>query len=116
MNDPFYSLVEHLARSVDADCAWLAESIPAKESTLKTLAVSVGGKDAENFEYQTVHTPAQSMFDDAGICLVHCDVRDRFPEDSILRDCDASAYAGIPLVDSMGNVLGLLAVVSRNSW
>ena len=54
------------------------------------------------------------MFDDTGICLFPGDVRKRFPDDRILRVCNAGGYAGIPVVDSVGNVLGLLAVASRD--
>ena len=111
--DFFHSLVEQLARSVEADCAWLAESIPGSEAKLRTLAVSIEGRDAQNFEYPIANTPAQNMFDDTGICLFPGDVRKRFPDDRILRVCNAGGYAGIPVVDSVGNVLGLLAVASR---
>ena len=110
--DFFYSLVEHLARSVDADCAWLAESIPGSKAKIRTLAVSIEGRYAENFEYSIADTPAQNMFDDAGIYLISGGVRERFPEDRILRDSNAGGYAGIPVVDAAGNVLGLLAVAS----
>jgi PAS domain S-box-containing protein len=110
-----YSLVEQLARSVDAHCAWIAEFISAPEPTLRTIAVSIGGEDAANFQYPIAGTPAEEMLENAGICFFSNGVQDRFPDDPILRDCDAGGYAGIPLVDSRGEVLGLLAVASPDS-
>src|SRR5580693_7494741 len=84
-----YSLVEQLARSVDAHCAWIAEFISASEPTLRTIAVSIGGRDAANFEYPIAGTPAEEVFDNAGICFFLNGVQERFPDDRILRDCDA---------------------------
>ena len=111
-SDFFYSLVEHLARAVDIHCAWVAQITSAPKPTLKTLAVSLRGKDAGNFEYTTANTPAQDIFSNSGISLYAADVQERFPEDAFLRSCAASGYAGIPLVDCGGELLGLLAVAS----
>jgi PAS domain S-box-containing protein len=108
----FYSLAEHLARAVDAHCTWIAESVSGPEPMLRTLGVSVGGRDAANFEYPIAGTPAQDMFDDTGICFFPSGVQERFPGDATLRYYDAGGYAGIPLVDTNGEVLGLLAVTS----
>jgi hypothetical protein len=85
------------------------------DSKLRTLGVSIGRKGAENFEYSTIDTAAHSLFTNSAICLIPVGVQARFPADRILRDCAASGYAAVPLVDSSGAVLGLLALVSRDA-
>src|ERR1700722_8869889 len=114
-SDYFSLLIENLARSANVHCAWVAEAVPASGLSLRTLAVCMDGKDAAGFEYSIAGTVAQNAFSSPDVVLFPFGVQEQFPDDSVLRRCSASGYAGIPLLDSAGGVVGLLAIASRKT-
>ncbi|MGO9094014.1 MAG: PAS domain S-box protein [Bryobacteraceae bacterium] len=83
----FHSLVEHLARALEADCALVGELVPGDASRLRTLAVFCSGARAPNFECALDNIACAGM----------------------------QASAGAPLFDSTGRRLGQLAVMFRRS-
>ncbi len=112
----FPALVARLAKSLDADCAWIGEIVAGTEPRLRTLAVWANGRSASNFEYDLVNTPGETALTKSGICFFSAGVREWFNTDPILRTCEANAYAAIPLLDSANELIGLAAVVSRTCF
>jgi len=109
----FSYLVETLADSVRADCAWVAECVSLPEPVLKTLAVFAKDGQIGPVEYSIAESPARNMFDDTGVRLIPANAQEQYPRDRMLQECAAAGYADVPLVSSTGQVLGLLAVAFR---
>ena len=81
----FHSLVERLARALEADCALVGELVPGDASRMRTLAVFCDGARAPNFECALPDIACAGM----------------------------QASAGAPLFDSRRRPLGHIAVMFR---
>ena len=108
----FYSLVAHLAKSLGADFAFVGELLPKSLESIRTLAVNALGKSADNFVYALEGTPCSRVVNE-GPCAVLRDVQVLFPSDLLLAEMGVEAYVGVPLFDSSGTALGLIAVLYR---
>ena len=105
------ALVAHLAKSVKADYAFIGELKEGRDA-VRTLAVSARGKVVPNFEYDLAGTPCETVVGQS-FCSYARGVREKFPKDRMLADMQVESYAGTPLFDSAGQVLGLLAALWR---
>jgi formate hydrogenlyase transcriptional activator len=105
----FPSLVQHLAAALDVQYAFASE-ISADRSTFRTLAVWGRGEFLPNFESVLAGTPCQSVL--SGELSHHAErLQECFPDDAGLADWRAESYAGVPLLDTEGKVVGHLAVI-----
>lgn len=111
-NDFFQSMVRNLAHTFNANCVYLGELTGSPVNRLATLAVFRKRQKAENFEQTLASTAAGQVWLD-GSFACRRDVRRRFPEDNRLETMRAEGYVGVRLSDSVGQPVGLLAVVSR---
>jgi hypothetical protein len=111
--DLFESMVSHLAKSVKADCVLIGE-LREGIDTVRTLAVSRGGKNVANFDYSLAGTPCEGVVQ-LNFCTFPHGVKDRFPRDQMLVDMRAETYIGTPLFASSGRVLGLIAAIWRRT-
>jgi GAF domain-containing protein len=107
--DPFRSLVGHLAKSVKADYALVGELKEGRDA-IRTLAVCARGEIVPNFEYDLAGTPCEAVVGKT-FCSYSEGVQEKFPRDRMLADMNVHAYAGTPLFDSRGQVLGLLVAL-----
>lgn len=78
---------------------------------LRAFAFWLGGRWVADYEYDVEGTPCEPVVDQR--CLVHIpeNVVTLFPRDPDLRQAGAVSYAGVPLLDGAGEVLGHLAVL-----
>jgi len=82
---------------------------------ITTQAVWADGQLAPNIRYDLAGTPcAQAIAREP--CIYPCNVRDLFPEDRLLVEMDAESYIGVPMEDGDGQIVGLLAVLSRTAF
>ena len=65
----------------------------------------------ENFQYDLSGTPCHNVFENSGICRYADSVQALFPEDPYLAPLNAESYVGVPLMNSRGMVIGLIAVL-----
>jgi formate hydrogenlyase transcriptional activator len=108
--DFFYSLVRHLAAALGVRYVFVTECREEQKGTLRTRAVWKGDGFGENFEYDVAMTPCLSVVE--GATSYHCrDLQALFPRDNVLVELEAESYLGVPLVDSSGQVIGLLTVL-----
>src|SRR5436309_4033966 len=107
--DLFRSLVGHLAKSVKADYALVGELKEGRD-TIRTLAVGARGEFVPNFEYDLAGTPCEGVVG-RGFCSYAHGVQEKFPRDRMLADMKIQGYAGTPLLDSRGRVLGILVAL-----
>ncbi len=108
----FQFLVERLTRTLGVDYA-LAGRITGKDpQSIRTLAVSFRGEIQDNFEYLLEGTPCENVVT-RGDCTYSRGIQRLFPRDRMLVDMRAECYMGVPLRDSAGRVLGLMAVLDN---
>jgi PAS domain S-box-containing protein len=104
------TLVRHLARTVDAHYAFVAEfASPETHTKARTIAFWARDHIAENFEWTLAGTPCEEVVY-GNLCHHPSGVRQNFPEDRLLVGWGIESYLGVPLCDPEGKVLGHLAV------
>ena len=108
----FEYLTSYLCLTMNADFATIGLLTDNGES-VQTLAISEKGKVAENFEYHLKGTPCEDVINEK-FCLYSSNVQDEFPDDHLLAEMNIEAYAGTPIKDSRGVVIGLIAVLFRS--
>jgi PAS domain S-box-containing protein len=107
----FRSLTEHLNAVLHVDYVSIGE-LSDDGRRCRTVAVSAGGKNLENLEYELDHTPCQLVLE-RGRYFDHRDLQSHFPLDEFLVQMGFESYLGVALVDSTGVRLGVMSVLSR---
>jgi PAS domain S-box-containing protein len=104
----FVAMVEHFARALDVDLAFVTECADYPTTRLRTLAVwSVDGPRA-NFEFDVTGTPCEAVVQRRESCFHRSGVGKLHP-----RDAAYDAYLGLPIIASDGRLLGHLAFFDR---
>jgi hypothetical protein len=107
----FRSVVEHLADVLKADCVYVGEFLGGHVERVKTLAACLDRRPV-SFEFELAGSAAaQASLGKA--CICRSQAQKRFPADTMFPKWDAQAYVGIPLMNSRGFALGVLASVYR---
>ena len=111
-DEVFKAIVRYLARSLQADFAFVSRLSDADNRQLSTLALYYAGELRENISYPLAGTPCAEVF---GKCfhLVEGGLAGRYVADANLRQFNIDSYAGYPLFASDGRALGLIAVGHR---
>ena len=106
--DFFARLVELIGRTLGVDYAFIGRIKDAQ--TVQTIGLYAKGKIAPDIEYSTRSAPCHNVI---GKMLCHHGekLQELFPDDALLAEMGAQSYLGIPLMDSSGKPLGLLAVL-----
>lgn len=108
----FSSLVECLAKALNVSHAFVGRVDPENPGQVRTVAVWADGETADHFQYNLAGTPCQNVVRQE-LCVYPRDIQSLFPQDELLIEMDIESYAGLPLVDSAGKVMGLLVVLDR---
>lgn len=108
--DYFFAVAKYLGEILPVDYVVIDRVMDDK--TARTLANFWLGKPRPNFEYALEDTPCGTIFGQRQ-CTYAENVQEEFPKDTDLVDMGAESYSGIPLWDSHGNPLGLIAVLER---
>jgi PAS domain S-box-containing protein len=106
----FQSLVRQLAQMLEMDYALVGELIDQKEEQVETVAVWAHNEIADNFIYELANTPCQNVVGES-LCSYHEHVQEQFPLDHMLQEMNVECYVGVPLFDSRGRPLGIMAVL-----
>jgi PAS domain S-box-containing protein len=108
----FRALVKHLAQGLGVRHAFVAETIGAPATRVRTLAFYSHDVIVPNIEYTLAGTPCEDVI--AGqVCYYPAQVQTRFPHDLDLVKLGAESYIGMPLTSSTGQVLGHVAVLDN---
>lgn len=110
----FRSLVRHMAGAVGMRYAFVAEIRRENPTHAFTLAVWDSHDFIPNVEYPLNGSPCENAIH-KGMAYHPSGVRQIYPQDKVLRDLQIESYLGMPLRDSGGNVIGILAVMSDRS-
>ncbi|HEY2629807.1 MAG TPA: EAL domain-containing protein [Usitatibacter sp.] len=108
----FRSLVQHLARLLKADLAFVGEVVHGNEPGIRTIAAAGEGAVTADEDYTLDGTPSEAVLAD-GVSVFAEGVARHFPRDKALAIRGIEGYVGAPLVDARGQALGVLAVLFR---
>jgi PAS domain S-box-containing protein len=107
----FDTIARQLASVLDVEIAFVG-TLPDRHR-LRTLGLAVDGESRRApWEFDLSDTPCGLALDGQDAVYLE-DVRQRFPRFRQIVDENVSGYAGIPLFDTDGRPLGVLAVMSR---
>lgn len=107
----FRSLVKRLTETLGVEFAFIAQLADKTRDVMETVAVCARGRIVDNFRYSLSGTPCRSVMD-KNACFYPQNVQDIFPEDGMLSDMGIQSYLGIPLFNTAGSPLGLVAVLN----
>lgn len=108
----FDSLVEAIAKSIDADYTFIGTHDAKNPEIVKTLSVFGEGKPLDNFSYLLEGTPCENVFEKE-IVIFNQNCWAQFPKDTMLKDLEIEAYAGVSLFDSFGKLVGILVALKK---
>ncbi|MGB7442974.1 MAG: PAS domain-containing protein [Coleofasciculaceae cyanobacterium] len=106
----FRSCTRYLAQVLQVRYAMVCQLTDETKTKVRSLALWTGEQFSENVEYQLAGTPCEQI-KHGSIFYCQSKVQERFPEDKFLVEAAIESYLGIPLIDSTGEVIGLLAVM-----
>lgn len=105
----FRTLVRRLAEALDVPYAFVSE-LTRGGTHFRTLAIWERGAFGAGFESPVAGTPCEEVLRGEARHLAD-GVCQRFPEDTGLVEWGARSYAGVPMVDAGGAVVGHFAVL-----
>jgi PAS domain S-box-containing protein len=108
--DFFRAFVRHLADALSVRVALVSEITNEEATRARTLALWVGGRQRENFEYDLAGTPCEDIVHKV-ICHYPDRLQERFPDDRWLADEGLESYLGLPFFDAEGKPLGYAAIM-----
>lgn len=115
-------LVQSLSRLLRLDYVAIGESkspmtIPGHHlyHEIQSISVSYKGSPADSFTYSLEGTPFENITD-GRILSFEQEARRLFPRDKLMARHSIEAYAGIPLIDSRGKVIGLFLALHRKPF
>ena len=100
-----------LAEVLGVDVGFV-NTIQADRSLVRTQGLFVDGHVRPPVEYQIVGTPCERTLQ-GHITVVSSEVREHFPAFSMPAALGAEGYAAMPFLDSSGQVVGSVGVMSR---
>jgi PAS domain S-box-containing protein len=101
-------LTEHIGRALAVDYFFIGRLKDAQ--TVETVGFYAKGKIVPDIEFITRGTPCGNVVGKA-LCHYGDKLPELFPADARLVQMGAQSYLGIPLTDSAGKPLGLMAVL-----
>jgi formate hydrogenlyase transcriptional activator len=109
----FRSLVKHLAHALQVRYSFVAECTDETKKNVRMLAFWQGEDFGKNIEFPLAGTPCESVIQ-GNACSYPERLQVLFPEDEGLVTLGAQSYAGVPLINAAGNILGHLVVMDDN--
>ncbi|OFX27055.1 MAG: hypothetical protein A2033_06315 [Bacteroidetes bacterium GWA2_31_9] len=108
-NTFFNTLVQYLGKMFNLDYV-LIDRLEDNHQFAETVALYANGSIVPNMRYELKHTPCENVINKT-LCCYPNNIQALFPEDHLLKEMNVESYAGIPLWDSTGQVIGLIAVM-----
>jgi len=104
-------ITESIAAWLEADCVMIGEITPDRER-VQVLSMLLDGKKIVDFSYSLKGTPCENTAE-KGFCVYPDEVRRLFPGSRDLREFNIRGYAGTPLRNFEGQVVGVLCILTR---
>ncbi len=107
----FRACVYYLAEILGIRYAFVTECANTQKTRVRTLAFWLDNSFTNNVEYDLKGTPCEEVIFNNKYYCHEKNITQIFPDDQDLVDLEAESYAGIPLIDSKGEVIGHIAVL-----
>ena len=104
-------LVRHAAGVLGLDYVHVARLVPGQRR-VATEAAWLDGAPFPDWAYDLANTPCEEVLGNVRRCIAS-GVQSQYPLDQDLKEIGASGYIGEPVVDSAGEVLGLIVGINR---
>jgi PAS domain S-box-containing protein len=103
------ALARHLGEVLRVDYV-IIDKVAPEPGVAETAALFARGEIMPNMRYALKGTPCENVIGKR-LCYYPERVRELFPEDLLLQEMGVESYAGIPLWDSSGRCMGLIAAM-----
>lgn len=103
------ALVCYLGRMLVVDYV-IVDKLSADPGVAETVAIYAKGAVIPNMRYNLKGTPCENVLG-GRLCCYPALVQQHFPDDKLLGIMQVESYAGLPLWDSQGQAIGLIAVM-----
>jgi len=107
----FPALVSFLGEKLGVEYALVDELLPDGKRA-RTVGLYASGKVIPDVEYDLHGTPCENVIGKT-LCCYPRGIQALFPEDLLLQQMAAESYLGIPLWDSRGHAIGLIAIMGQ---
>lgn len=107
----FEALAQFLGESLELDYV-VIDRLVADPEIAETLALYAKGAVVPNMRYALKGTPCENVMG-REMCIYPQGVQQLFPDDSLLVEMEVESYIGIPLWDSSGRPIGLIALMDN---
>ena len=104
-----HALAQYLAQIFDVDYV-VIDKLGSLITQAETLALYVKGDIVPNMSYDLKGTPCDGVMN-GKLCVHPSGVQQLFPDDLLLVEMQVESYAGLPLWNTTGEVIGLIAVM-----
>jgi PAS domain S-box-containing protein len=101
-------LAQYIGRVLGVDYVFIGKR--KDDQTVQTTGLYAKGRIVPDMEYSTRGAPCQNVIGKI-LCHYSDHLQEMFPADALLAEMGAQSYLGIPLTDSTGKPLGLMAVL-----
>jgi len=109
--ETFYkTCVKNLAKTYHARYAFIGLFADDSKTQIRTQAVWAGNAHVDNFEYPLKGTPCADIIN-LSKEFIPCDAARLYPDDAMLIDMGVESYYGAPLINSKGEIMGLVSVL-----
>lgn len=111
-HDYLNTLTLQMSKITGADYTYIA-MVNLEKMTAKTTSLAVKGQLVENFEYSLNNTPCAVLTYD-NVCIYPKNICNAFPQDQLLVDMNIEGYVGVSLLNSKGNVIGIIVALHES--
>jgi PAS domain S-box-containing protein len=111
--DFFESLARYLAETLDMEYVCI-DRLEGDGLTAQTVAIYNDGQFESNVRYALKDTPCGDVVGKS-VCCYPRGVKSLFPKDAALQELNAESYFGTTLVDSKGQIIGLIAIIGHRA-
>ncbi|MCT7974811.1 adenylate/guanylate cyclase domain-containing protein [Laspinema olomoucense] len=112
--DFFQACVQYLAEILGIRYAFITECVNPQKTRVRMLSFWNDQNFHENLEYDLAGTPCDEVITNGQYYCYPDNIIAQFPDDADLVDLKARSYAGIPLIDTSGDVIGHIAVLDTH--
>ncbi len=111
-----HSLLKKLGDLLQADYLFVGERV-GEGDVVRTLAIYHKGSFLENFEYNLRDTPCDMVLNGSTrTCVYNGNVQDFYPNDYMLQEMGMVTYIGTALLNSRGEMVGLMSMLHSQSY
>ncbi len=110
----FHDCVRDLAKIHEAGYAFVGVFADDSHTSIRTLAIWVGDRIADNFTYNLAGTPCQDVLN-GKIEFVSINAIEQYPGDVRLREMKVESYFGAPLISSSKTTMGLVGIMCHDA-